>query len=811
MRGKAMSGNRWWHRGGDLVRQSARAAVRFVREAPGFALIAILLLALGIGANSAMFSALDAVVLRPLPFPHSEQLLALSQVDRQGRDANRFVAPVRLEDWNRLATAFTGITGTYADDVNETSGALPERLNEAMVAPRFLRVLGVAPLLGRDFVAAEQHFGGPQAALISYRLWQRRFNGDAAVVGRTLHLGRSNATVVGVMPADFSFPSRDTDIWQPSPADAPFAQSRQSSWYRVIGRMRPGVTPAAAQADLLAVQGQLGRAFPKPDAELTVASSPLKGTVVGETGRSLWLLYGAVTLLLLITCANLAALLAARTAGREHEIGVRYSLGASRKILLVQLLAEVLLLALVGAGLGLLVAAGAVHALQQLGSTLPRASEICLNGQVTVYTLVCAVATTLVCGLAPALRGTRRELAESLAMGGRTQASARRPGQWMLVGVQVALATVLLTGAGLLLRSLRALGEVPLGYDPDHVLSFRVSGSWGETVDYPGLGRRIERTLDGLRTLPGVTAASTAGALPGSGWTYGSEFVLDGHPGAGHALTGTSRAVSSGYFATLGLPTLLGSDCRAGASTPEALVNRSFAALYLPGTPAIGHTLATAAQWFGPPALIRGVVADAHEDGAALPVAPAVYFCTSAPSATPVYLLRTAADPASVAEAVRRRIHVLEPTRSVYDLAPLPEKLGEVGLEDRLRTGLLSGFAVLAVTLAAVGLYGTLSYGGQLRRRETGLRLTLGATRPQIARALLSEGLRVAVIGCGVGAAVSLALHHVLAGMLFGVKANDGPTYAGVVLLVALLATGAALPPAIRAARTEPAEALRDA
>ena len=406
----------------------AKAAARFLHEAPGFAIAAILLLALGIGANSAMFSAVDAIVLRPLPYPHAEQLVMLSQADRQGRDANRFVAPARLEDWNRMATAFAGITGTYADDENETSGALPERLSAVLVAPRFLQVLGVAPMLGRDFTSAEQHFGGPPAALISYRLWQRRFGGDPAAIGKVLNFGRTSTTVVGVMPATFGFPAKETDLWEPSAPDAPFAQSRSSTWFRVVGRLRPSFSVAQGLADLLAVQHQLGVAFPKPDADLTVLAVPLKDTVVGEVGSSLWLLYGAVTLFLLITCANLAALLAARTAAREHEIGVRFSLGASRRALVLQLLSEVLALALMGALLGLALAAAAVHELRLMAATLPRAGEIVLDWRVTLYSLGCAVATTLFCGLLPALRGTRRELAQSLAAGGRSQASVRRPG-----------------------------------------------------------------------------------------------------------------------------------------------------------------------------------------------------------------------------------------------------------------------------------------------------------------------------------------------------------------------------------------------
>jgi len=314
-------------------------------------------LAIGIGVNSAMFSAIDAVVLRPLPFPAADQLLTLYQHDSRGRDANRFVAPVRLEDWNRLNSTLQGVSGYYTDDLSETSGPLPERVDEAFVAPRFLQVMGTAPALGRTFTTQEEHFGGPNAALISYTFWQRRFHGDPAAVGRKLKIGIFSYTVVGVMPASFAFPSRDVDLWAPSPPDAPYSQSRESTWFTGVGRMKQRITVKQALADLNSVQALLGRQFPKPDADLEVQASPLKQVIVGDVRNSLWLLYGSVLVLLLIACLNIAALLLARTADREHEIAIRFSLGASRAAVVAQLLSEVFALALAGAFAGLLVAA----------------------------------------------------------------------------------------------------------------------------------------------------------------------------------------------------------------------------------------------------------------------------------------------------------------------------------------------------------------------------------------------------------------------------------------------------------------------
>ncbi len=412
---------------GESMRFHLLAALRFLRKAPGFSLAVILTLALGIGANSAVFSAIDAIVLRPLAFPHGDELARIYQHDAHGRDANTFVAPQRLEDWNRMASTFSGISGYYKDDLSELSGPLPEKVTEALVAPRFLDVLGVAPALGRNFAPEEEHWGGPDAVLISHAFWQRRFHGDPAAINRKLRVGSSSLTIVGVMPESFAYPDKDVDLWAPSAPDAPFAQRRDETWFTVIGRMKPGVTLKQAAADLETVQQQLGKQFPKPDADLTTQVEPLKATVIGGVGKSLWLLYGSVSLLLLIACSNIAALLLARTAEREQEIAIRFSLGAARKAIVLQLLSEVLGLSLLGGLAGLAVAAGAAKGFHLLAGQLPRAGEVTLNWSVAGYSLACAILTALLCGLYPALRGTRTGLAKGLAAGGRTQVSTRNP------------------------------------------------------------------------------------------------------------------------------------------------------------------------------------------------------------------------------------------------------------------------------------------------------------------------------------------------------------------------------------------------
>lgn len=787
-----------------------RAAIRFLRRSPSFAVAVVLTLGLGIGANSAVFSAIDAVILRPLPYPAGDQLVALWQQDSTHRNGNTFVAPIRLEDWNRLNSTFTAISGYYLDDLSETSGQLPEKVTEALVAPRFLDVLQVSPVMGRNFVTQEEHFGGPDAVLISYRFWERRFHGDPGALGQKLHVGTFSYSIVGILPESFAFPNRDVDLWAPSPPDAPYAQKRDETWFRVIGRMKPGVTLQQARADLATVQSRLGKQFPDPDAKLIVQSTPLKATIVGDTSGSLWMLYGAVSLLLLIACSNIAALLLARTADREHEISVRFSLGASRRAIVAQLLTEVFVLALLGSLTGLLIAAGAAHGFHLLAKTLPRASEISLNWRIALYSLLCAGATTLLCGLVPAIRGTRRDLAHSLAQGSRTQASTRSPIQWLLVGIQVTLAVTLLTGAGLLVRSVRNLNRVSPGFDAAHVLKFQLTGSWGETADYNSMMRRIDSTLDSLRGIPGVEDAATAGFLPGIPSLYQTQYALDGHVDPNQKIEGDTRTVSQGYFGAMNIPLVRGHACREGSTTKDVVVNRSFAAMYLGDGEAVGHALSPAdnsAQ--GVAGQIVGVVGDAREEGLNVLPMPTVYGCITAGNPFPYYLVRTHGDPMAMAKTIRNRIHDLQPNRSMYGVASLEESIADVSSESRLDTLLLAFFAISAVLLACIGLYGTLNYLGRMRQREVGVRLALGALRGQILMRFLMQGLRVTAWGCVAGLALSAGTGRLMEGMLYGIEPIDATTWVAVVGLILLVATLASLFPAWRAARVEPVQVLR--
>jgi putative ABC transport system permease protein len=791
-------------------RRNLRYALRLLRRQPGFAFIAIATLALGIGANSAVFSAIDTILLSPLPFPNGNRLMLLEQYEPRSANPSTPVAPVRVEDWNRLNATFQAITGYYIDDISETSGELPERLACAWVAPRFLDVWDVAPFVGRAFAPAEERFGGPMAVVISHRLWVRRFGSDPRILSRQLRVADRAYQIVGVMPPSFAFPVQQVDVWLPNPLGTKFSANRALTWFTVVGRVKPGVSLDEARNDLTQVQARLGRQFPDPDARLAVRIQPLKDAMVGGLGRSLWILFGAVTLLLLIAATNIAALLLARTADREREISIRTSLGASRRAVVAQLVTEALVLAVAGAIAGLGVAAAAIRLFHGLAGTLPRMDEVHLNWTLAIYALASGAGVTLLFGSLPALQGTGRSVTARLAATSRTVVPARTRLQWLLVGVQVALAVTLLVGAGLLLRSFERLGRVSPGFETTHILTFRVSGNWAETGSMTALWRRIDTTLDFLRTLPGVKDAATALAVPGVPFDYQLEVRIPDAGTVDRRLTASARFVSAGYFSTMGIPVLEGESCRDSASL-TALVNRNFVERYLGGVTPIGRRVEQVpVTTFNPGARIVGIAADTREEGLNRDSVPMVYWCNNAPVPTPLFLVRSGMDPGALAQTIRRRLHDIEPGRSVYEIRPLEAHLGEALSESRLRLVLLTLFAVSAVALAALGLYGTLSYLVSMRRREVGVRMAMGAPRGRIASQFVRQGLTAAIAGAAAGLALAAASARVLSGMLYGVSPLDPLTFTGVPAIVIVTSVAASLWPALRAARVEPIEVLRD-
>jgi putative ABC transport system permease protein len=792
----------------DWIRRNIKYATRSLIKTPAFTLTVVLTLALGIGANSAVFSAIYAVLLRPLPFPQGDQLVRLNQV--HAKVPGPAVAPTRLEDWNRLNTSFQAVSGYYSDEASELSGEMPEKIRRAHVAPRFLQVLGVSPAVGRDFSPQEEKFGGPFAVILSDHYWRRRFGADPNIVGKTVRINSHSVPIVGVMPSSFRFPDSETDLWSPSPPDAPYAQNRASTWFSTIGRLKPGVTLAQAQGNMSAIQAALGQQYPKTDADVSVLLKEMKESTVGGIRRSLWILFGSVTLLLLIACTNIAALLLSRAAGRQHEISVRFSLGASRVSVAGQLLMEVLLLAVSGAVVGLVVAFGASHVFRTLAKDLPRVEEIGLNGAIVAYSLICAVGVTLLSGIVPAIRSTRRSLSRSLAQGGRAEVSSRGNRlQFLLVGVQVALAVTLLAGAGLLLRSFYELGRVSPGFDPQRILTFHLSTTWAETGQAE-TKQRLERILDALHSLPGVEAATTSIDLPG----VPSQFQIELKPEEGRdeslqKIQVYARWVTPTYFETMRIPLISGQPCTNAPNQAQMMVNRTFVNTYFGGSTAlIGRKLGRSP--FLKMTEVRGIVGDTREAGMDREPLPIAYWCNASIQPGTYFLVRTRVEPRLMAETIRRKIHEIEPQRSVFDLVPLTDRIADAYAENRLRTTLLVFFAATAILLACVGLYGTLSYIVSIRRREIALRLALGAVRSQVVGQILGQGVRVSALGSAAGVALAAMLAPVLSAMLYGVSVTDKITLAGVILIVLVVSSISSLLPAVRAARLEPMQALRE-
>jgi putative ABC transport system permease protein len=787
-----------------------RVAVRSVVRRRGLALAIVLTLTLGIGANAAIFSAIDAVLLRPLPYPASDRLAALYEANASRRQATGLVAPVRLEDWNRENRSFEGLAGSYFENLTDTTGPLPERVVAMRTSPRFFGVLGTPAALGRTPSPEEERFGGPMIAVLSDGFWRTRFDADPSIVGRVLVLGDQRRTVIGVMPASFRYPQANTEMWIPAQlAPAFFTEvfGREARFFTAVGRLKPGVTLEAARDDLAAVQTRLGRQFPRSDQDWSASVVSLKEEQVGGVRRSLWLLFGAVLLVLAAACGNIACLLLADATRREHEMAVRFAIGASRRVVIRQLLLEGLVLAIAGSLLGLFVARFGIQALRAAATRLPRATELTLDWRIVAFTLMLGVLTTVLFALAPALRATRRDVAERLAHGGRTQAGTQHLLQRVLVAAQVTLAIVLLVGAGLLLRSFVRLQQVSPGFDPDHVLAFRMSATWSERGE--AVANRQLRTLQRLEAMPGVTDVAISNVLPaGSDWPP-SEITIVGRETGEHYFT-VIRQVSAGYFKTLRIPILQGATCHDEAQTnarPQVLVNRTFAERFFPNENPLLHEIAQ--QRFR--AEIVGIVGDVHERGLARDAEPTIYNCGLMPFwPDPFHIVRIDSTRAPTAAALRDALHEVEPRRSVYGITTLTETLSESISEPRLNTILLTMFAATTLLLASIGLHGMLAQFVSQRRREIGLRIALGAQPADVLAQVLWHGAMVVAAGIAAGLAGAFVLARFMSTLVFGISPRDPITFAFVPLVLALIAAIATLVPARRAVRVDPMDALRE-
>jgi predicted permease len=788
-----------------------RYAIRVLFRRPAFTATVVITLALGIGASSTIFSLINTILLRPLPYPNAARLVAVHEMKPGENEMRTPVSPGRLEDWYRLNNAFVALAGSYGDMLTDHTGAVPERLDAAFVSPRFFAVMAAPPELGRTFTPEEERAGGPAAVVISDGFWKRRFSSDPGVLGRSLRLMDGSYVIVGVMPASFQYPTPATELWMSRRAEVAMFRMREARFYNCVGLSKPGVTLEQARSDLAAVQQRLGAQYPTTDAGWSIALDPLKDELVGHVRAGLWLLLGSVSVLLAIACANVACLLLARLNSRAAEISTRCSLGAGRSAIGRQLFVEGLVYAFAGGLVGMATAFAAINVLRAQLADLPRITELTVDARLLGAVVGISVLAAVLFSLAPILQTFRSDLAGLIIRGGRGIAGGRQRLPRILVSAQFGLAAALLIGAGLFLRSLANLQETPLGFRYDDVLTLRISASSSEAPSQTI--QRQQRIFQSLSSLPGVTAVSMTSGLPGVSPAWPREFEIEGEASPGGKLRfATWRIVTAEYFQTAGIPILDGRTCRMSSDprTPfEALVNRSFAERYFMGRNPLGHNILRGPQG-EQPARIVGVVANAREDGYGVPPQPLIYACGFLrywPDSD--YLLK-ARNPAALANPARAAIHSIEPGRAVYAVRPLSQALGAALSQVRFRTAVVSLFSLLALTLAAIGLYGVMAYMVSQRTRDIGVRMALGARPAQIVGSLLRSAGVLAGAGAALGTALAAGAYRMLGALLYGVGSFDAGTYLtaiGVLLAVALVAT---LIPSRRALSIDPTQALRE-
>jgi len=775
------------------------------RRAAAVAIVATLML--GIGANSAIFSAVDAVLLRPLPYAAPDRLVTVNELNRSSKQAIQLVAPVRLEEWNRLNTSFEGLAGSYFENMTDTTGVTPQRVEAMRVSPRFFTVLGVPAAVGRTLAPDEEVFGGPQAVVISDAFWRTSFNADPGVVGRSIVLTGVRRTIVGVMPPSFRYPTTTTQAWVPAQIAGALGRERRARFYQTVGRLKPGVTIEQAEADLAALQTRLGEQFPETDKGWSALVGSLAEEQIGGVRGSLWLLFGAVALVLVAACGNVACLMLADATRREHEIAVRFAIGASRATVVGQLLAEGFVLAMIGASLGLVAAHWGIGLLRQMATDLPRIDTIHVDARLVLFTIVVGAATTMLFALVPALQATNTDAARALGHGGRGHVGGRHVAQRVLVGAQVALAIVLLTAAGVLIRSFARLQQVSPGFDASNVTTFRMSASWGEGAN--AVVARHARTIARLEQIPGIESAAVSQAMPAGVDFPPGEFSIVGRD-TSEKTYAQGRVVTAGYFRTLRIPILQGETCRnetSELSPSKALVTRAFADRFFPGADPIGHImLAPNRQRLD----IIGVVGDVRERGLANAAEPLVYWCGYSGYWPDVFfVVRTNPARAVSLPMIRAALAEIEPSRAMYAVRPLEETLADSKAQRRLNTVLLTLFAATALLLAAMGLHGVLSQLVAARRREIGVRMALGARASQILAAVVGQAAVVTGLGIAAGLAGAFVLARFMTSLVFDISARDPLTFTLVPIVLAAVAGIASFIPARRAAATDPMDALR--
>ncbi|HTQ60272.1 MAG TPA: ABC transporter permease [Candidatus Solibacter sp.] len=793
--------------------------VRMLRNSPAFALVAILTLALGIGANTAIFSVVHGVLLRPLPFPKQDQLMMLWEKDKDGTRSNTSYAT--FIDWNRLNHSFDGIAAIsfWTPTIIGTRDA--ETLTGFRVSSSFFDLLGVRLAQGRNFLAAEDVRGNNFVVILSYGFWQRRFGGDPAIVGKSLQLGTRSYTVVGVLPDNFpsvlSFdPRRAADIYTPLAYDAtlPYA-CRDCRHLRAFARLKDGISKTQAEAEMNQISANLFREYPTEYSASGVILTPLKDYLVGDVQTALWILLGSVGFVLLIACANVANLLMAWAARRQREVALRAALGARRTRMVRQFVTESLLLSLTGGGLGLFLAWGSVVFLHQLRlANLPRLQNVQIDATTFAFTFGVCLITGLAFGLLPAFRASKLDLNESLKESGKSTAGKERHRlRSMLVFADVALALLLLTGAGLMMKSFVRLLEVKPGFDPSHALTLTMS-LWGpKSEDAPAVAF-YDQVLQRVRAIPGVKAVGIVSQLPlgGNLDMYGIHVEGKTLPNPEEDPSADRYSISPGYLRAMRIPLLSGREFEArdvAASPKVVLVNETMALKFWPGEDPLGKRLRMG-DTKGPWRTVVGVVGDVLHRGLDAPHTLQIYLPTAQfTDSTAVLAVRTETDPIAVAAAVRSEISSIDPQVPVSGVATLDEVVSASVANQRFTALLFLLFGVIALLLTAVGIYGVISYGVSQRTHEIGIRLALGARRREVLGLIVGEAMRPALLGALLGLFAAFGLSRLLTNLLFNVKPTDPPVFAAVLLLLVGVALLASYIPARRATRVDPMVALR--
>ncbi|MEO8432638.1 MAG: ABC transporter permease [Acidobacteriota bacterium] len=796
-----------------------RFAWRQLLRTPAFAAVAVGTLALGIGANATIFSIVNAVLLRPLPYPRAEQLYLIRGAQPALHTEGLPLSLPNFEDMEG-SRSFAAIAATRPLPLNLTEGATAERAEGCRVTDRLPEVLGVAPYLGRAFTPDENRSGGPAVAVLSHAFWTRRFGSDPRVVGHSIGLDGRKYLVVGVMPRGFAYPNPDTEIWIPMQKLKP-EEDRGRNFIRVVGRLRAGVSRSQAAAEIATIGRRLEREYPATNEGTRFYPAPLQDEIIGAARRNLWILQAAAAVLLGIACVNVANLLLVRAAGRRNETAIRTALGAGRRRLASQFLTESLLLGILGGAAGIAIAAVATAFLRRLPEALlPRAQELSLDGRVLLFGFAASALTALVFGIAPALRGTGRGIAETLKSGGRgsSRGGADQRILRTLVVCEIALALVLASGAGLLLRSYRLLSRVDPGFDTNGLWTAAV-GLASSRYPSPEKQERYYREATArLASVRGVRSASVVARLPLVRFGTTTSFTLKGRPVAnGSEPNADFLIVGPACFATLKIPIFEGrefTDRDDAAAKEVVVINRVLARQYWPGESPIGKFLQIGADRTGWREVV-GVVGDVKLYSLQENTNPTMYcpltqnpYAGHLRSASFVARFEPGSDAATTAGA-RQELARYDPEQAVMPFQPMAQVVSGSLAPRRLNLHLTMLFGLLAAALAAIGIYGVMAHAVGERRREIGIRMALGADRSDVARLVLRQGAGLAAMGIVAGILVSLPLMRLLSTLLFGVGAADPAVYASVCLLVLAVAAVAVAIPARRAARTDPLVALQ--